>query len=293
MTTPTLVDAPAAGALHDLREIVSDLSHSKGLIYQLTLRDIRVRYKQALMGFAWAILSPLLIVAAGVVVRVALLHTAGRNFELSAVIAIVVKGLAWGFFSSAIGFATTSLSGNGPLITKVYFPRETLPLSVILASTFDSLIGTTAMLVLLPFLGWMPSWGVLWVPVLIAMLFSFTLAVGLFVSCANLFFRDVRYITQLLVTFGIFFSPVYYEPSVLGARWILPQMLNPIAPILEGLRLAVVEGHNLLQPVIRVADGAVVWTPLYLGYSLLWAFGGLIVSALLFHRAQYRFAEYV
>ena len=293
MTTPTLVDAPAAGALHDLREIVSDLSHSKGLIYQLTLRDIRVRYKQALMGFAWAILSPLLIVAAGVVVRVALLHTAGRNFELSAVIAIVVKGLAWGFFSSAIGFATTSLSGNGPLITKVYFPRETLPLSVILASTFDSLIGTTAMLVLLPFLGWMPSWGVLWVPVLIAMLFSFTLAVGLFVSCANLFFRDVRYITQLLVTFGIFFSPVYYEPSVLGARWILPQMLNPIAPILEGLRLSVVEGHNLLQPVIRVADGAVVWTPLYLGYSLLWAFGGLIVSALLFHRAQYRFAEYV
>ena len=293
MTTPTLVDAPAAGALHDLREIVSDLSHSKGLIYQLTLRDIRVRYKQALMGFAWAILSPLLIVAAGVVVRVALLHTAGRNFELSAVIAIVVKGLAWGFFSSAIGFATTSLSGNGPLITKVYFPRETLPLSVILASAFDSLIGTTAMLLLLPFLGWMPSWGVLWVPVLIAMLFSFTLAVGLFVSCANLFFRDVRYITQLLVTFGIFFSPVYYEPSVLGARWILPQMLNPIAPILEGLRLSVVEGHNLLQPIIRVADGAVVWTPLYLGYSLLWAFGGLIVSALLFHRAQYRFAEYV
>ena len=293
MTTPTLVDAPAAGALHDLREIVSDLSHAKGLIYQLTLRDIRVRYKQALMGFAWAILSPLLIVAAGVVVRVALLHTAGKNFEMSAVVAIVVKGLAWGFFSSAIGFATTSLSGNGPLITKVYFPRETLPLSVILASTFDSVIGTSAMLVLLPFLGWMPSWGVLWVPVLIAMLFSLTLAVGLFVSCANLFFRDVRYITQLLVTFGIFFSPVYYEPSVLGVRWILPQMLNPIAPILEGLRLSVVDGHNLMQPIIRAADGAVVWSPLYLGYSMLWAFGGLIVSALIFHRSQYRFAEYV
>lgn len=293
MTTPTLVDAPAAGALHDLREIVSDLSRAKGLIYQLTLRDIRVRYKQAVMGFAWAILSPLLIVAAGVVVRVALLHMAGKEFELSAATAIVVKGLAWGFFSAAIGFATTSLSLNGSLITKIYFPRETLPLSVVLAAAFDSAIGSTAMALLLPFLGWVPTWAVLWLPLLVVTLFVFTLAVSLFVSCANLFFRDVRYITQLLVTFGIFFSPVYYEPSVLGARWVIPQMLNPLAPILEGLRLSVVDGHNLLQPIIRAVDGAVIWTPLYLGYSLLWAFGGLAISALIFHRSQYRFAEYV
>jgi lipopolysaccharide transport system permease protein len=292
MTTPTLVDAPASGALHDLREIVHDLSHARGLIYQLTLRDIRVRYKQALMGFAWAILSPLLIVAAGVIVRVALLHMAGKSFEISAATAIVVKGLAWGFFASAIGFATTSLTGNAPLISKVYFPRETLPLSVILASTFDSLIGAAAMLLLLPFLGWQPTWGVLWVPVLAVMLFTFTLGAGLLISCANLFFRDVKYITQLLVTFGIFFSPVYYEPSVLGARWIVPQMLNPIAPILEGLRLSAVDGHNLLTTITR-ADGAVIWSPAYLAYSAVWAFGGLIVSALIFHRSQFRFAEYV
>lgn len=292
MTTPTLVDAPATGVLHDLREIVSDLSHARGLIYQLTLRDIRVRYKQALMGFAWAILSPLLIVAAGVIVRVALLHMAGKSFELSAASAIVVKGLAWGFFASAIGFATTSLTGNAPLISKVYFPRETLPLSVILASTFDSLIGAAAMLLLLPFLGWQPSWAVLWVPLLAVLLFTFTLGAGLLISCANLFFRDVKYITQLLVTFGIFFSPVYYEPSVLGPRWIVPQMLNPIAPILEGLRLSAVDGHNLLTTITQ-ADGAVIWSPAYLAYSAVWAFGGLIVSALIFHRSQFRFAEYV
>ncbi len=293
MTTPTLVDAPPAGVLNDLREVVSDLSHARGLIYQLTLRDIRVRYKQAAMGFAWAILSPLLIVCAGIIVRVALLHMAGKSFELSSAAAIVVKGLAWGFFSAAIGFATTSLSGNAALITKVYFARETLPLSVILASTFDSLIGTSAMLLLLPFLGWTPTWAVLWVPLLAVTLFVFTLGVGLFVSCANLFFRDVRYITQLLVTFGILFSPVYYEPSVLGSRWIVPQMLNPIAPILEGLRLSMVDGHNLLQPITRIADGAVIWSPWYLGYSMAWAFGGLIISALIFHRSQFRFAEYV
>jgi ABC-type polysaccharide/polyol phosphate export permease len=70
-------------------------------------------------------------------------------------------------------------------------------------------------------------------------------------------------------------------------------MLNPLAPILEGLRLSVVDGHNLLTPIIRATDGALIWTPLYLGYSLIWAFGGLAISALIFHRSQYRFAEYV
>ena len=130
------------------------------------------------------------------------------------------------------------------------------------------------------------------VPLLCITLFALTLGVGLLVSCGNLFYRDVRYITQLLITFGIFFSPVYYEPSVLGARWIVPQMLNPIAPLLEGLRLSAVDGHNLLQPITRAADGAVIWTPWYLGYSMLWAFGGLLISALIFHRSQFKFAEY-
>ena len=292
MMLPTLVDAPASGVLDDLREIVSDVHHARELIYQLTLRDIRVRYKQALMGFAWAILSPLLIVAAGVIVRVALLHMAGKPFEIISAAAIIVKGLAWGFFAGAIGFSTTSLTANASLISKVYFARETLPLSVILASTFDSLIGSTALLLLLPLVGWRPTMAILWVPLLCVTLFVFTLAAGLLVSCANLFFRDVKYITQLLVTFGIFFSPVYYEPSVLGPRWIVPQMLNPLAPIMEGLRLSIVDGHNLLAAIVR-SDGAVIWSPWYLAYALLWAVGGLLVSALVFHRSQFRFAEYV
>ncbi|MEO7360963.1 MAG: ABC transporter permease [Gemmatimonadaceae bacterium] len=293
MTPPITVDAPTGSVLHDLLEILHDLGKSRSLIYQLTLRDIRVRYKQAVMGFAWAILSPLLIVAAGIVIRIAMLHMSGQPFDASTANAIVVKGLAWGFFASAIGFATTSLTGNGALITKVYFARETLPLSVILASTFDSLIGTVAMFALLPFLGWHPTWAMLWVPLLAILLFLLTLAVGLFISCANLFFRDVRYLTQLLITFGIFFTPVYYEPAALGSRLIVPQMLNPLAPIVEGLRLSVVDGHNLFTTIHQAGDGAVVWSPLFLGYSALWATGGLILAAVLFHRAQYRFAEYV
>src|SRR3569833_780065 len=117
------VSAPRrASALEDLREIVRDLRASRSLIAQLTLRDIKVRYKQVIMGFAWAILSPVLIIAAGVVVRLAISSMANRPLELTELTGIVVKGVAWGFVTGAIGFATTSLNGNSQLNTKVYIP---------------------------------------------------------------------------------------------------------------------------------------------------------------------------
>ncbi len=293
MTTPSTIALPRRGVLQELGEILTDVSQARGLIYQLTLRDIRIRYKQAAIGFAWAIISPLVIVAAGVIVRLVMVSMAGQPFGMANAAAIMVKSVAWGFFAAAIGYATHSLTSNWALLTKVYFAREVLPLSVILASTFDSLIGAGVVALLMPFIGWTPSWALLWLPLLVCLLFSLTLAAGLFFSCANLFFRDVRYVIQLLLTFGIFFTPIYYEPAALGARWIVPQMLNPLSPIVEGLRLSVVDGHNLLETIRRASDGALIWSPLYLAYSAVWAIGGLLVAALVFHRAQFRFAEYV
>jgi lipopolysaccharide transport system permease protein len=292
ITTREAFEGEPRVGLHDLREIVHDLWHSRELLFQLTLRDIRVRYKQAVMGFAWAILNPLLIVAAGLVVRVSLLNMAGAQFDVSSATAVVTKGLAWAFFSGSVGFATNALTNNGALIAKIYFPRETLPLSAVLASTFDSLVAVAAVAVVLPFTGWRPTSAVVWVPMLAVLLFALTLAIGLLASCANLFFRDVKYIVQLLISFGIFFTPVFYEPAVLGAGSITLQMLNPLAGILEGLRLSIADGHNLWQPLVA-ADGGVVWSPLFLLYSATWALGGLVVSAVIFHRAQFRFAEYL
>lgn len=284
--------AERGGVFGELASIVREVIAARGLIVQLTWRDIRVRYKQAVMGFAWAILSPMLIVAAGVVVRTALVRMADQPLAATGIAAVVIKGLAWGFFAGAIGFATTSLTGNAHLISKVYFTREALPISVILASAFDSLIGSAAFALFLPLLGWTPSLAVLWAPLLIVLLLLFTLTVGLLVSCGNLFFRDIKYIMQALITFGIFFTPVFFEPAILGAKWVRWQMLNPLAPLLEGLRLSVVEGHNLARVLVG-PEGAVVWTPMYLGYSTLWATVGLAVAALIFHRSQGRFAEYV
>ncbi len=296
MTKPTridLPDEPASGVLGDLRDVITDVSNSRGLVYQLTLRDIRVRYKQAVMGFAWAILSPLLIVGAGTILRVAMLRMSGQQFAAIDAGSIAMKGVIWGFFASALSLGTTALSGNPNLISKVYFPREVLPLSVVLACAFDACVGAGAVALALPLLSWRPTWALLWLPVLALVLFTFTLAIVLAVSCANLFYRDVRYLVQVLVSFGIFFVPVFYTPEMLGARWIGPQMANPLATILEGARLSIMEGRNLLLPITRASDGVVLWNPMYLLVSAGTAVTLLAISAVVFRRAQFRFAEYV
>ena len=246
-----------------------------------------------MLGFAWAILNPLLAVTTGLIARAAFPHMAGRPLDVDSGIGIVVKASAWAFVSGAIALSTTALTSNLNLISKMYFPRETMPLSIVLASAFDSLIGTAALSLFLPLTGWRPSVAILWVPVLAVLLFMMTLAAALVVSCANLFYRDVKYIVQLLMSYGIFFAPVFYEPGMLGGQWVTLQMLNPIAPILEGLRLSVVNGHNLFVTLENASDASLIWSPWYLGCSIAWAFGGLLSSVIIFHRAQYRFAENV
>jgi lipopolysaccharide transport system permease protein len=289
------VAEPRPGVAAELGEIVHDVGQYRDLLYQLTLRDVRIRYKQAVMGFGWAIFMPALIVLSGLLVRLAMSYVSGRPLEASSVAGIVVKAIPWGFFVTAIGFATASLTGNSVLVTKIYFPRELLPIATVLAAAFDALIGIAVIATVLPFLGVQLSAGLLWVPVIALLLFVFTVATSLFLSCANLFFRDVKYIVQALLTFGVFFTPVFFDAAMFGPVAGPAAMLNPLAPLLEGLRLAVVEGHNLLAPLEVVVRGATVLagSPWSLAYSALWAVGGLFGGALLFHRAEFLFAEYV
>ncbi|MGH7629360.1 MAG: ABC transporter permease [Gemmatimonadales bacterium] len=292
---PAAIEDARPSLAGDVREIVRDIWRYRDLLYQLARRDIRIRYKQALMGFAWALFMPALIVMSGLLVRFAMAYVAGRQVEMGSVAAIAVKAVPWGFFVSAIGFATSSLVANSTLVTKIYFPRELLPLAAVLAAMFDALIGGTVVTLALPFLGVPPSAGLLWAPLIVGLLVLFTIATSLFLSCANLFFRDVKYVVQVLLTFGIFFTPVFFDAAMFGPVAAPLAMLNPLAPLLEGLRLAVVEGHNLLLPLEVVVRGATVmaWSPWYLAYSALWAIGGLLVSAVVFHRSELLFAEYV
>jgi len=288
--------APPVSALQRYREIAHELWAHRELLVQLTLRDIRLRYKQAVMGFGWALLMPIFVVMSGIVVRLALAHYSGGAVQATEVSGVMVKAVAWAFFAGAVGFATSSLISNTVLVTKVYFAREVLPLSATLAQAVDSAVGAAAVGVVLAFLGIQPTLALLWVPLLAVLLFLFTAAVGLFLSCANLFYRDVKYLVQIVLTFGIFFTPVLFEPVMFGARGARIIMLNPLSPFIEGLRLSVVEGHNLLTPLVqatRAGEAVLVWTPWYLGYAALSAVGGLALAALMFHKLEFVFAEYV
>ena len=276
--------------LGDLREIAAELSQCGDLVQQLTLRDIRIRYKQAVFGFAWALLIPAAVVLAGMAVRVAFAVASGRQIDLSHLGGMAVKAVPWAFFVGCLSTGTSSLTSNLGLVTKIYFPREVLPLSGVLAQSFDSLIGGVLVALLLPFLGITASLQLLWVPVLLVMLWCLALAAALFLSYANLYFRDVKYLVQVFLTFGIFVTPVILDAPMFGQKGANIMMFNPVAPILEGLRLSVVRHHNLLEPFTAPA-GFLFWRPWYLAYTAVWAIGGLLLAVILFHRAERRFAE--
>jgi ABC-type polysaccharide/polyol phosphate export permease len=282
--------------LDHLREAMADVVRYRGLLYQLTLRDIKIRYKQAVMGIGWAVFLPAIIVLAGIMVRFAMAQLSGTDLETRSIAWMAVKAVPWAFFMGSINFAVGSLSGNLTLVSKIYFPREVLPLSSVAAQSWDSTIGALSVGALLPFLGVWPNAQWVWLLVLAPLLILFTAGTALFLSCANLFFRDVKYIVQVVLTFGIFFTPVFFEPAHFGQMGRL-MMLNPMAPLLEGFRLALVEGHNLLAPLSQAvtAGGEVllIWSPWYLAYGAVWAIGGVLVASIAFHRLEFLFAEYV
>ncbi|MGO9315764.1 MAG: ABC transporter permease, partial [Syntrophobacteraceae bacterium] len=230
------------GVFPFFREMVQEIVQYRELLFQMTLRDVRIRYKQAIMGFGWALFMPMLIVVSGLLIRMVMAEMSGGKLAAAGAGSMMVKALPWSFFVGAIGFATNSLTSNSSLVSKIYFPREIFPLSATLAQMFDTTIGSILLAVIL--FGFMKvgiSIEILWVVPLVLCLLTLTIGAGLLLSCANLFFRDVKYIVQVLVTFGIFFTPVFYDAVNLGPTGCKIIMLNPLAPIFEGLRLSIVD----------------------------------------------------
>lgn len=253
-----------------------NLFQYKDLLLMLTLRDIKIRYKQSIMGFLWAILMPILVIGSGFVVMIAFSTLSGKGIDKSAVYSMAVKAVPWAFFVAALRFATNSLVMNKELVTKIYFPREILPLASVLANLFDFAIAVGFLTLLLCIGRVGVSLQLFWVPVLILLLLLLTTAFSMLLSCANLFFRDVKYLVEVGLTYGIFFTPVFYSSSTLG-KWGPMLLLNPIGPILESLS-AVILLH-------RPPD--LFW----LGYSTVWACLGCLISWKIFQSAEPLFAE--
>jgi ABC-type polysaccharide/polyol phosphate export permease len=289
--------APRQSLRQTLAEMLGELWHCRDLLWQMTLRDLRVRYKQALIGAGWALLMPTLIVLAGFVVKYAMAQVAGLPLETRTLAVVVLKALPWGLFVGAVGFATTSLTSNLNLVTKIYFPREVFPLACVLTQLVDtSLASVAAGLLLLALGAGVLSPALLWILPLTLLAVALTAGACLFLSCANLFFRDVKYLVQVFLTFGIFFTPVFFDADNLGPAGCPLVMLNPLAPILEGLRLAVFEGHDLLHVwYATTAQGQsfVAWHPAYLALTAAWALPGTLAAWILFHRLEFVYAEHI
>ena len=261
-----------------MRDMFRELIESHELLWALTWRNIQIRYKQTIMGFLWAIFMPIIIILSGIVVKKAMAMFAGRPLDLSQIVSVSVNALPWAFFVGTLKFAVNSLVGNMSLIKKIYFPREVFPLSSVLSQLFDFIIALAFLVIIFMFARIGASIHLLWVPVLFMFLILFVTALGMVLGCANLFFRDVKYIVDVVLTFGIFFTPVFYEARMFG-KWGKIILLNPVAAILENLNSVV---------VLKTAPDY-----LWLLYAGIWSIGGFFLAWYIFHKTEPLFAEYI
>jgi len=261
-----------------LRHLAVELFRRRDLLYLVTWRDIKLKYKQSVMGFLWAVLMPLVIVSAGLIVRFGFGKLSGTPLKLDDLILVTVKAAPWAFFVSGIRFASNSLIANANLVTKIYMPREIFPIASVLSQLMDFAVASAVVVVMLAIAGVPLRLELLWIVPLLLLLVLLTTALGVFLSAAALFFRDVKYIVEVILTFAIFFTPVFYEVALFG-RWQTLLLLNPVSPLLEGLAAA--------------ATGRAMPAPIWLGYSAIFSIGGCLASLAFFKKLEPYFAESV
>lgn len=253
-----------------------ELYRYRDLFYTIAWRDIMVRYKQSVMGFLWAILMPTLIVGAGIIVRYGFAMASGKRLDSADIAAVAVKSVPWAFLVSSIRFSCISLTNNTTLVTKIYFPKEIFPLAAVLACLFDFAVASGALAILLLVLktGW--SVYLFYVPMLIMTMTMLAAGTSMIVSAASLFFRDVKYIVEAVLTFAIFFTPVFYDVRMFGDKgnWLL---INPAAPVLE----------SFSDCVARHQCPDLSW----LAYSLVFALVTLVAGYAFFKHLEPAFAE--
>jgi len=216
---------------------LKDLWLYRELIYFLTWRDIKVRYKQAVLGIAWAILQPLLtmVIFSFIFGNLAKLPSDGIPYPLFSYAAV----LPWQLFSSALHRSSVSLVGNANLLTKVYFPRLIIPFSAVLASLVDFGIAFLVMIGLMVYYQVWPTLMILWIIPLTLLALLTALAVSLWLSALNVLYRDVQHMIPFLTQFWMYASPVAYSADLIPTGpWRIIYGLNPLAGVIQGFRWA-------------------------------------------------------
>jgi homopolymeric O-antigen transport system permease protein len=260
----------------DVREMVTEQVQYRELLYQMTMRDLLLRYKQTVMGFGWAIFMPLVntIVFSVIFTRVAHID-AGMPYPLFAFCGLLV----WNFTASSLRFAVGSLTSNTSLVTKVYFPREIFPVSAVLVSLVDFAVGFIVLIGMMAYYHVAPTWALLALPLVIVVQTVFTAAVALLLAMGNLFYRDVKYLFDLVIMVWMFVSTVLYPIPAGGGGLARALGLNPMTVIIDAYR------DILLRGVFPNPAGFAAMT--------LFSLVALAMSWLAFHRAEFQFAENV
>jgi len=230
---------------------LSDLWEYRELFYFLTWRDIKVRYKQTILGAAWAIIQPFLtmVVFSLFFGKLAKMPSDGIPYPIFAYAALV----PWTFFANGLNQSSNSLVGNANLIKKVYFPRLVVPISSVISGVVDFLLAFVVLLGMMIFYGIFPTLNIVWLPLLLLLAFVTALGTGLWFSAVNVQFRDVRYTVPFLTQFWLFATPIAYPSSLLSEPWRTLYGINPMVGVVEGFRWALLGTDTAPGPIIIVS----------------------------------------
>ena len=248
------------------------------LLYFMTWRDIKVRYKQTVLGAAWAILQPLATMLAFSLFfgRLAANPASGVPYPL-----FVLTGLLpWTFFANAMSSASQSVVGNQGLVTKVYFPRLIIPMGAVAAGLVDFAIALGLLMLTMAYYRFAPGAAIVWAPVLILCLITIAFGAGTLLAALTVEYRDFRHIIPFMLQIWMFATPAIYlqEDSTTGSRLGMLTALNPLNRLISGFRAAMLGGH--IDPLSQVP-------------SLLWGLAALIAGSFYFRRVERRFADII
>jgi lipopolysaccharide transport system permease protein len=247
------------------------------LLYFLIWRDIKVRYKQTALGAAWAVIQPVftMVVFSLFFGRLAKVPSDGIPYPIFSFAALV----PWTFFANGLGQSANSLVGSANLITKIYFPRLTIPIATILAGAVDFLIAFIVLIGMMMCYQIVPTWRILLVPVFLLLATITSLGAGLWLSALNVQFRDVRYVVPFITQLWMFATPIAYPSSLLSPRWQLLYGLNPMVGVVEGFRWALL-GTNTYPGAVTLVSSVAATVM-------------LIAGAFYFRRMEKNFADIV
>lgn len=230
---------------------LGELWERRELVYFLTWRDIKVRYKQTVLGASWAILQPVLVMVVFSVVfgRLAEIPSDGIPYPIFAFAALV----PWTLFSNGLSHASNSLVDNKSLLTKIYFPRLALPIASAGASVVDFVLAFGVLLLMMVYYGRWPTVAVLWLPCLLALALTTLLGASFWLAAVNVQYRDVRHALPFITQVWLFATPIAYPSSLLSEPWRTLFGVNPMAGVVEGFRWALLGTATKPGPMIAVS----------------------------------------